>query len=120
MGKQVRITNREIMELDWTKREFEIYVLLFAAHCNYIETEEERNYILAKVDEVTYNKMHTEIVAESDHTNLEKIKLYLKENKYSENEKDDLIRDIKEVFFADGTVDAMERKVFGVLQKILS
>ncbi|OSY89458.1 hypothetical protein WH52_02145 [Tenacibaculum holothuriorum] len=108
------------MSLDWSKREFEVYVLLYAAHCNFIETEEERNYILSKVDEATYNKMHTEIVAESDHINLEKIKLYLRDNKYSEAEKEKLIRDIKKVFFADGTVDVMEKKVFGVLQKILN
>lgn len=107
------------MNLDWTKREFEVYVLLYAAHCNYIETNEESNYILSKVDEITYNKMHTEIVAESDHTNLEKIKLYLRENKYLEADKEMLIRDIKEVFFADGTVDGIEKKVFSDLQKIL-
>ena len=26
--------------LNWTKREFEAYVLLYAAHCNYFETKE--------------------------------------------------------------------------------
>lgn len=108
------------MSLDWSKREFEVYVLLYAAHCNFIEAEEERKYILSKVDEATFNKMHTEIVVESDHENLEKIKQYLEENKFSTEEKTELIRDIKEVFFADGTVDAIERKVFSVLQKILS
>ena len=108
------------MSLDWTKREFEVYVLLYAAHCNFIETEEERKYILSKVDEATFNKMHTEIVVESEHENLEKIKQYLQENKYSTDEKTELIREIKEVFFADGTVDTIEKKVFSLLQKILS
>ncbi|KAB1159626.1 MULTISPECIES: hypothetical protein [Tenacibaculum] len=108
------------MSLDWTKREFEVYVLLYAAHCNHIETKEERAYILSKVDEATFNKMHTEIVVETEHQNLEKIQTYLNENSYSIQDKRELIQDIKEVFFADGTVDAVEKKVFSLLQKILS
>ena len=107
------------MNLDWTKREFEVYVLLYAAHCNHIETTEERDYILSKVDEETFNKIHTEIVVESDKENVDKIQEYLRENKFSQEDKNALIKDIKNVFFADGTVDVLERKVFKLLQKIL-
>lgn len=108
------------MNLDWTKREFEVYVLLYAAHCNHIETKEERDYILSKVDEQTFNKVHTEIVVESDHQNIEKIQQFLSENSYSIDDRKELINDIKEVFFADGTVDPIEKKVFVLLQKILN
>lgn len=107
------------MNLDWSKREFEVYVLLYAAHCNHIETKEERDYILSKVNEATFNKMHTEIVVESDKENVDKIQQYLRDNKYTEEDKNALIKDIKNVFFADGTVDVLERKVFKLLQKIL-
>ena len=96
-----------------------MYVLLYAAHCNHIETTEERDYILSKVDEETFNKMHTEIVVESDKENVDKIQQYLRENKFSQEDKNALIKDIKNVFFADGTVDVLERKVFKLLQKIL-
>lgn len=108
------------MNLDWTKREFEVYVLLYAAHCNHIETKEERDYILSKVDEKTFNKVHTEIVVESEHQNIEKIQQFLSENSYSIEDRKELINNIKEVFFADGTVDVIERKVFSMLQKILN
>ncbi len=108
------------MNLDWTKREFEVYVLLYAAHCNHIETKEERDYILSKVDEETFNKVHTEIVVESEHQNIEKIQHFLSENSYSIEDRKELINNIKEVFFADGTVDVIERKVFSMLQKILN
>ena len=108
------------MNINWTKREFEVYVLLYAAHCNHIETTEERDYILSKVDEVTFNKMHTEIVVENDKENVDKIQNYLRDNKYSFDDRSALIKDIKNVFFADGTVDVLERKVFKLLQKILS
>ena len=106
-------------KLDWTKREFEAYVLLYAAHCNHFETQEEENYILTRVDEVTFYKIHTEVVIDSDEENLNKIQQYLYENKYTEAEKTALIKDIKNVFFADGSVDVIEKKVFGILKKII-
>jgi len=105
--------------MNWTKKEFKAYVLLYAAHCNFIETEEERNYILSKVDKQTFNKIHTEVVVDSDKENLDKIQKYLKVNKYNQEDKDDLLRDIKNVFFADGSVDSLEKKVFLLLKKIL-
>ncbi len=105
--------------INWTKREFEAYVLLYAAHCNHFETKEEENYILSRVDEKTFHKIHTEVVVDSDEENLNKIQQYLIENKYTEAEKNTLIKDIKNVFFADGSVDVIEKKVFGILKKII-
>ena len=107
------------MSLDWTKKEFEAYVLLYAAHCNFLETTEERNYILSKVDEKTFHRIHTEVVVDSDEENLTKIQQYLSENKFSQEEKELLLRDIKNVFFADGSVDVLEKKVFTILKKII-
>ena len=107
------------MKLSWTKTEFETYVLLYAAHCNFIEDKEESEYILSRVDEQTFNKIHTEVVLDNETENLDKIQEYLSENNYSEEDKELLIRDIKNVFFADGSVDILERKVFSILKKIL-
>ena len=106
-------------ELNWTRKEFEAYVLLYAAHCNFLETEEEQNFILSKVDKITFHKIHTEVVVDSDEENLNKIQQYISENKFSQNEKDDLIKNIKKVFFADGSVDVIEKKVFSLLKKII-
>ncbi|MGG8494896.1 hypothetical protein ACQY1Q_00630 [Tenacibaculum sp. TC6] len=108
------------MDTTWTKEEFTTYVLLFVAHCNHIETKEESDYIISKIDEKLYNKVHTEIVMDGDEDiKLNKIKEYLEENKYTEDEKKQLLSDIKDVIFADGTVDHSERKVFMFLKKIL-
>jgi hypothetical protein len=105
--------------LNWTRREFEAYVLLYAAHCNYFETKEEEEYILSKVDKVTFYKIHTEVVVDSDEDNLNKIQQYITENELNQEEKDALLKDIKNVFFADGSVDLIEKKVFGLLNKII-
>jgi hypothetical protein len=106
-------------KLNWSRKEFEVYVLLYAAHCNFFESKEEQEYILSKVDKKTFYKIHTEVVVDSDENNLNKIQQYISENKFTQNEKDDLIRDIKNVFFADGSVDAIEKNVFNLLKKII-
>lgn len=108
------------MNVNWTKKEFEIYVLLYAAHCNGIEAKEETNYILSRVEEAVYNKIHTEIVLDIETERVKKIKQYLQVNQYSEKEKKELIKNSKEVFFADNTVDNSEKRMFAFLQKILS
>lgn len=107
------------MSLDWTKKEFETYVLLYAAHCNHLETVEEEDFILTNVDEETFHKIHNEVVIDSDEENLNKIQEYLSENNFSQKEKEELLRGIKKVFFADGSVDVLEKKVFTILKKII-
>jgi len=108
------------MKTTFTRIEFLAYVLLYVAHCNYIETEEEEKYILSKVDKKTYHKIHTEVVVDSDEVNLNKIQQYLSANKFSQEEKDALLKDIKNVFFSDGSVDFIEKKVFSILKKIIA
>lgn len=105
--------------MNWTRKEFLAYVLLYAAHCNYIETKEEEEYILSRIDEETFHKIHTEVVIDSDENNLNKIQQYISENKLKQSEKESLIREIKNVFFADGSVDIIEKKVFTILKKII-
>ena len=46
-----------MIKLNWTRKEFEAYVLLYAAHCNFFESKEEQEYILSKVDEKTFHKL---------------------------------------------------------------
>lgn len=106
-------------KLDWTKNEFLAYVLLFAAHCNYFEDSEELNYILSKVDDQTFYRIHTEVVVDTQEENLNKIQQYISENNLTQTEKESILRDVKQVFFADGTVDVMEKKVFSLLKKII-
>ena len=107
------------MNNNWNRDEFKTYVLFYAAQSNYIETETESNYIQSKVDESLFNKIHTEIAHDNDYQSMEKIKGFLSENKYSNQDKESLLRDIKQVFFADGSVDILERNVFMFLKKII-
>ena len=56
---------------------------------------------------------------DNDFQSMEKIKSYLADNKYSEEDKGKLIKEIKEVCFADGSVDILEKNAFLFLKKIL-
>lgn len=107
------------MSLSWTKKEFEAYVLLYAAHANHIEDKNEHLFIRSLIDEKTFYSIHTEVVVDSDLENLNKIQKYFSENDFSQDEKENLLRNIKKVLFADGSVDILEKKVFTILKKII-
>ncbi len=107
------------MDINWSKQEFLAYILFYASQSNFIQSKEEEKYILSKIDENVYNAIHTEIVHDSDYDRVNKIEDYLKYNNVTLEEKQQIIRDLKEVFFADGSVDKYEKNVFHILQKLL-
>ena len=107
------------MHSTWTRDEFKTYVLFYAAQSNYIETEAESKYIQSKVDESLFNKIHTEIAHDNDYQSIEKIEDFLSDHKYTHEDKETLLKDIKNVFFADGSVDILERNVFMFLKKTI-
>ena len=94
-------------------------MLLYAAYCNFFEAKEEQEYIMSKVDKNSFHKVYIEVVIDSDEISLNKIQEYMSENKFNQKEREDLIRDIKNVFFADCSVDIIEKKVFSILKKII-
>lgn len=104
---------------NWSRQDFLAYVLLFAAHCNDFEDPRELEYILDKLDATTFRKIHIEVVLDSTEESLNKIQEYLQENKCSQIEKEALIRHIKNVLFADGSVDIHEKNIFSQLKKII-
>ncbi len=86
------------MNIDWSFLEFKAYVLLFAAHSNFIETETERDYIVSKIDSKIVNRVYHEIINDNPSMRLEKIQAYIRYQKFSEEDKQVLIRDLKNVF----------------------
>lgn len=104
---------------NWSLEEFKAYMLLFAAHANFVETATERNYIISKIDSKIVDSICDEIINDSTSKRLEKIQEYIRYQKFSEENKASLIRDLKNVLFADGIVDVFEKNVFSELQKLL-
>ena len=51
---------------------------------------------------------------------LNKIQLFISENQFSQEEKETLLRNIKQVLFADGSVDFFEKETFSILKKMIN
>lgn len=107
------------METNWTKAEFKAYLLAYCAQSDFIETEEEREYILDLVSSEAYKSVHHDLAKDNDYQSIQKIQNHLEKFNYSKNEIDVLLGDIKQLFTADGTIDIMEENLFRALKKII-
>ncbi len=106
-------------ELHWTKDELLAYILLYAAHSDFKESNLERNVIISKVDMQTFQKVHDEFDEDNDYQSLQKIQQGLKEHEYSPEDVALLFADIKILFLSDGTYDILEQNMFTLLKQIL-
>lgn len=110
------------MELscNWTKNELLAYTLLYAANSNFEETNTERNVIISKVDMETFQHIHDEFDKDNDYQSLQKIQNCLKKHEYTQDDINILFEEIRNMFYADGKFDVMERNTFMFLKKVLS
>ena len=104
----------------WTKEELVAYVLLFAANSDFTEDKNEKNLILSKVDNKTYDNIFTEFQNDNDFQSIQKIIAGLNAHNYSKGDIDFLFADIKQLFLADGNYDTLEKNMFMNLKRLLS
>ncbi len=108
------------MNTNWTKQELVAYILLYVAHSDLKETQDEQEYILSRVDFETYQHIKKEFDADNDYQSITKIVDTVNANvAYSQNPAE-LFADIKLMAFADGKMDQMEHAIYNSLKKILS
>lgn len=86
---------------DWTREELKAYLLLYAAKANYVETEEEKEVILAMVNPETYKRVHRELDRDNDYQSIQKIQYNLEKFHYNLEGVDRLLADIERVFNAN-------------------
>ncbi|NOQ75733.1 MAG: hypothetical protein GQ574_27245 [Crocinitomix sp.] len=108
------------MENKWTKQELKAYVLLFAAHANFLEDKKEMDFIKKLVGKNNLDHMHDEFDADNDYQRIQKIKAETERLGYGKDEIDNLFLDIKALFIADGRVDVLEENLFRGLKHILT
>ncbi len=106
-------------ETDWTKEEFKAYLLLYAANANYFETDDEKARILSMVHEETYHRIHKELDHDNDYQSIQKILYNVEKFNYSKEDLNRLIKDIQDVFDADGHHDTLEENMLLALKKLL-
>ena len=107
------------MDCTWSRNELIAYIFLFAAHSDLKEDNHERNLIISKVDMNTFQKVHDEFESDNDYQSLQKITEGLKALNYTQEDIADLLKEIKVMFFADGSFDVYERILFRSLKNIL-
>ncbi len=108
------------IDIDWTREEFKAYILLYAAMANYVETPEEKEFILSKVGKDAYKRMHKQIDVDNDFTAIQKIKKAYDACGYSGDEDlENLLGELKALLHSDGEFDEMERNLLLWLDKIL-
>ena len=105
--------------LNWTKEEFKAFLLLFAAQTNFIETQEEIEYIESKFPHEIINRTRKEINKLNDYQKSEIIVNQIKSNEYVQSDLDEILLEIKELYKSDGVFDSLEQSMFTMLEKLL-
>lgn len=103
-------------DTNWNKKEFKAYVLLYCSMADYEESNAERGVILEKVGRDNFNHIHEEIEKDNDYTRIQKI---MAANKRLEYNHEQLLADMKEVFFSDGHFDSVEKNLFLMLKRVI-
>jgi|SRR5690554_865909 len=95
--------------MNFTKEEFFAYLLLYAADADSVVTAEEREYILSKVPEETYSRVHKIFMNDTDTERIDRIIDNVKQGNYSQASPYELVAEIKKTMTIDGELDSVER-----------
>jgi hypothetical protein len=106
-------------ETDWTREEFKAYLLSYAAHSNFFESEEESELIHSVCSDQAYRKVHRELKNDNDYQSLQKILHNLEKFNYSKEEVHKLVEDIQKLFLANGEIDLLESNFYLALKKLI-
>ena len=105
--------------LNWTKEEFKAFLLLYAAQTNFIETQEEIEYIESRFPNEIINKIRKKINKLNDYQKSEIIVNQIKSNEYVQSDLDEILVEIKELYKSDGVFDSLEQSIFSMLNRLL-
>ncbi len=103
----------------WNKDDLRVYVLLYCANADLILKEEEQAYITEKMNSSNFSAIEQEYSNDNDYQSIKKIQESINHLGYDENQLDNLIAEIKELFWVDGEFDNMERAILRHLEHIL-
>ena len=108
-----------IEHLNWTKEEFKAFLLLYAAQTNFVETQEEIEFIESRFSEEIINKIRKETDKLNDYEKSKIIVNQIKSNEYAQGDLDKILAEIKELYKSDGVFDSLEQSIFSMLNRLL-
>jgi len=103
----------------WSQKEFEAYILLYAANSNQNVTDEEKEFIESKFDETMLKKMSKELELDNDYQRLQKILKCINQFNCTDADIDDLLKEVKDITTTDGSIDVVEQSTYSFLTKML-
>ena len=99
--------------------DFLTYLLLFATHADFNFDEQEREYILSKVDEATFERVNRIFEKHNDIQQIDRIRFYMEKGNYSKADVATLISQVLKLFKADGDYSTLEQNLMIGLKRIL-
>lgn len=106
------------MTTNWTKDDLRMYLLIYCANADFVESPKELEYIKTKVSHSNFAKMHAEFEKDNDYQSIQKIQAAYEALNY--DSPDSLIDEAREFFKSDGDFDVLERNLMLSLRHILS
>ena len=108
-------------ETNWSRVEFKTYLLLYCAHADYVETEDEKALITSKVSPELLKKLHKEFDKDNDYQRIQKIAHTANHFGYTEKEADVLLEKMRALFFPEGhDMGSLEKNMFRGLKHLLA
>ena len=101
----------------WTKKEFLTYLLLYAAHADIFFKEEEKDHILAKVEQETFDKTLKEFSKDNGYVRIQKIIIHHHLNQYFSAES--LLEECEELFLSDSHFHRLEKFTLSNMKRLL-
>ncbi|MEO6347790.1 MAG: hypothetical protein ABIO60_07755 [Aquaticitalea sp.] len=103
----------------WSKKELKLYILMFCAKVDQVETAAEIELIKSKTDPETFDRLYTEFCGDDEDTCFEKIEDAIGKYPFSPREISEIKKEVMELFNSDKKFVMKERYLDRVLDNIL-
>jgi hypothetical protein len=104
----------------WTKEELKIYTLIYCANADFFESHFEISYIKSKIKDSDFDSIYKEFKSDNDYKSVQKIKKTIEDLGYSDEEKEALFDEMRELFLSDGKYQSLEQNLNRALNNILN
>jgi hypothetical protein len=105
-------------DTNWSKEELKVYILIYCANANFLESKVETDFIKSKIKGNSFERIHDEFDKDNDYQSIQKIRQTLEKYGYSKDEVGRLFKEVKELFLSDGKYDILEQNLFRGLNHI--
>lgn len=106
-------------QLNWNQTEFTTFLLIYAAYADLEFTEDERQLILTKVSQETFDKMMAAYDEMTDFGKLQAIMDYKGLYYPTIERKKELLHQMAQLYNADGEYSTLEKNLMLFLHKLL-